>query len=587
MDPATMAAILSAAGGITQGGANAVANDTYGKGNFLKGASTGIPILGPLFQMAYQKDLDEKSEEEQKLTEASLNQTATQRYFAKGGLVKGPGTGKSDSIKTKLPVGSFVVPVENSDLGMAIGKAVLGWKDGQQLKTGGKVTGKSVAISNNEVVYSPEERKVLMAKGIDISMLAPNAKEGFQKKSGGLIKELKYADGGDVDGDEVKTAIDKKDYKAISIPNDPRFNYDMETGRLVAKNGSYSVDKDGNVYKPDGSLWSVPDSKGNFPSSDRKGLSKDLEKTFNAGETIAKQQGYIKDNDGKITRQNNFNYDKNEQRQFDKEFYIQNAKVRADNSPSLTADVKQNFRNAKNITDEEKSVIRDLYAEDPDAFDLNEVYDALKTEENKGDDKTAAKGDPKNDTGNKSKMSLATGISAAQAGLGLASSLALMGKEPEEYKPSGELQDAFARATSAAQYGLTPLERSEMEKDIEAGRRVSSSNIRQASGGSAGTSLAGELAVSLNANKAYLGVQQYDKQLQMQKQMYADNFIVPILTEKQFAYTDKMNRYNQKVAASANLLNAGIHNVVGSLRYGEQVGVEEKIAGMYNQPIVG
>src|SRR5574343_586413 len=32
--------------------------------------------------------------------------------FKDGGLIRGPGTGKSDSIDTQLPVGAFIIPAE-------------------------------------------------------------------------------------------------------------------------------------------------------------------------------------------------------------------------------------------------------------------------------------------------------------------------------------------------------------------------------------------------------------------------------------------------------------------------------------------
>ena len=107
--------------------------------------------------------------------------------MAEGGDVKGKGTGKSDSINTELPEGSFVVPVENAMVAQAIRDTYLPKQEGNMKKGGGV----PVRLSNGEHVFTPEERAILEKRGIDLTLLAPNADE--QKGNG-------YAPGTDDEG---------------------------------------------------------------------------------------------------------------------------------------------------------------------------------------------------------------------------------------------------------------------------------------------------------------------------------------------------------------------------------------------------
>ena len=208
MDPMTIMAIINAASGITEGGTSAVAQNKYGKGNFVKGATAGIPIIGPLLDMAYQNSMKDEKEQDELERQAEINDQYDRLRLNMGGRVVGPGTTKSDSVKTKLPIGSFVVPSENADMAMGLGKALFGWKDGQTMN-GTSGAGRKVALSNKEVVFSPMEVNAMETAGIDIAKLAPKSEFTKEAKCGGRLKRLeggfiemakggyvKYADGG-------------------------------------------------------------------------------------------------------------------------------------------------------------------------------------------------------------------------------------------------------------------------------------------------------------------------------------------------------------------------------------------------------
>jgi hypothetical protein len=95
---------------------------------------------------------------------------------ADGGEIEGAGTAKSDSIKAKVKPGSFIVPEENADIAEAIRGKYLSKKEGKaNLKQGG---GTPVNLSDGEHMFTPEEKEKLMKYGIDLTELAPNAKQG-------------------------------------------------------------------------------------------------------------------------------------------------------------------------------------------------------------------------------------------------------------------------------------------------------------------------------------------------------------------------------------------------------------------------
>jgi hypothetical protein len=123
--------------------------------------------------------------------------------FAKGGTIKGPGTGTSDSIETKagkdgIPYGSFIVPaVNNKENGLArwIREEVLGDNPNKVAKF--KKSGNAdMAVSNGEHLFTPAEKKKITAYlGREIlEKLAPEAEENEDKKCGGMVK--KYNNGG-------------------------------------------------------------------------------------------------------------------------------------------------------------------------------------------------------------------------------------------------------------------------------------------------------------------------------------------------------------------------------------------------------
>jgi len=110
------------------------------------------------------------------------------KFLAEGGEVKGAGTAKSDSIKTKVPDKSVIVPAENEGLAQALREMFLPKKEGT-MKPGGDV---NVKLSNGEHMFTPKEKAVvdksLIAQGIEPMQiwdhLIPNPDAGNELKDG-------------------------------------------------------------------------------------------------------------------------------------------------------------------------------------------------------------------------------------------------------------------------------------------------------------------------------------------------------------------------------------------------------------------
>lgn len=115
----------------------------------------------------------------------------------KGGKIQGPGTGTSDSIRTEVPNGSYIMPADST---AKIGEKVLG-------EIGKPVP---VNVSSGEYHMPPEQVHAVGAQVLDQMKAAthtPVAARGFKPQEG----ELYFADGGKVEStDELIARISAK-----------------------------------------------------------------------------------------------------------------------------------------------------------------------------------------------------------------------------------------------------------------------------------------------------------------------------------------------------------------------------------------
>lgn len=141
----------------------------------------------------HRKNLDnlkrESIEWKQGMTEHAVGMRNLTGY-KEGGKIKGKGTGKSDDIAMRAEEGSFVVPAENKDRALEIGKEYLGWDDDTLAKRN-YGEGTDVNVSNGEVLFTKNEASLLDYYGIDYKSLAPKADENKKGMADGgeIMKE--------------------------------------------------------------------------------------------------------------------------------------------------------------------------------------------------------------------------------------------------------------------------------------------------------------------------------------------------------------------------------------------------------------
>jgi len=132
-----------------------------------------------------------------------ISNFANKINYAKGGTIKGAGTGTSDSIVTDInkkgiPEGSFITPAKNNEMAKGIRGMVLGQNPNKvaEFKKGGTAKSDKVAVSNGEHLFTPAEKeKITRYLGKEIlEKLAPEAEENeMEKNKGGEM--IKRADG--------------------------------------------------------------------------------------------------------------------------------------------------------------------------------------------------------------------------------------------------------------------------------------------------------------------------------------------------------------------------------------------------------
>ena len=122
----------------------------------------------------------------------------------KGGKIQGPGTGTSDSIRTEVPNGSYIMPADST---AKIGEKVLG-------EIGKPVP---VNVSSGEYHMPPEQVHAVGAQVLDQMKAAthtPVAAQGFKPQEG----ELYFADGGVVESTDDLIARISAKYGTGSAP---------------------------------------------------------------------------------------------------------------------------------------------------------------------------------------------------------------------------------------------------------------------------------------------------------------------------------------------------------------------------------
>lgn len=135
---------------------------------------------------------------------------------ARGGPVVGPGTGTSDSIKTTVPNGSYIMPADSTAaLGMNPDMLKQHKKGSMEAPRLGMGKGVPVNLSNGEYELPPEQ---VHAVGVQALDQAKGATHAPVEPRLGMGKELFFANGGLVDEEEKK----RNSFDMINTPGNPQ-----------------------------------------------------------------------------------------------------------------------------------------------------------------------------------------------------------------------------------------------------------------------------------------------------------------------------------------------------------------------------
>lgn len=169
------------------------------------------------------------------------NNNFASKYFAKGGEIKGKGTGKSDSIKAKVEAGAFVVPVEKVAKAKMIKKELLETPKEEKAEIN-HPNGVDVKLSNGEFMFSKEEVDELKGMGIDMyKELAPESEDLKE----GEVETKGYAGG----GSPSSTGEDKFELIRKQAEDDLKKKYPNKKVEVVYKGDYRSFDEQNKAYK--------------------------------------------------------------------------------------------------------------------------------------------------------------------------------------------------------------------------------------------------------------------------------------------------------------------------------------------------
>jgi len=443
---------------------------------------------------------------------------------AEGGEIKGAGSSKSDSIPAKLSQKGFVVPTENFDKAKEIAQVFLGHKDDQMAKL--KSGGVPVKVSDGEYYFSPEEVKSLTSMGVDLNSLAPNADTKI--KSGAGLKN------GSGDPPYPKISTFKTTAEALAYYN---------------------------------SAWTQAAKIRDEQAKEAIATKLEALKNSTLPEAIAKEEAYQKA----------------------KAANTETAATEKANTE--TADASTGVKDKTTTpTDAETTIPNYVWDETTETYrDRNNVAESrdkkgkifnIETGQYEADALTpkfnpeTGKFDLVTPPPSVNKKGLADYIGYGQIALGAAG--LLTDKQPDEYQVDPNVQQDAQRARTASAFGLEANDIDMATKSIEANRAMRTQNIINASGGSGSTALANIQKSDITSNDAMNKLASYDSAAKLSKEKYADSLDARLATMRRQKFVDKMAMYTQSQKTGAELLQAGLANVIGAEKY-KRLLEEEKL----------
>jgi len=500
----------------------------------------------------------------------------------KGGEIEGKGSGTSDSISAKLGSKDFVVPAKNYEKAKELGMKYLGHKEDQMatLKAGGV----PVKVSDGEYLFkAPEVRKlILLGLADDLNKLAPEAETKI-KKGAGLAKgsgnPLTFVGKNgktftiDPENAGTQTVYEKQDVNGTTYLIG--YNVDSKTGKKTIvdirdENGllysDVTVGKGGTIKSID-----TPTGKTDAwtPTTKTKYANITDYTPTAADDTVPvreyttpiynKTSGILTMPDGSKRNKQGL-------------LWVE---------PS-GADIKAGRTQGTWMDDGEADTYKTQFKENDYYKNAEQTYTNLENadaiskglkdvDETTTTSKNAAQAilDSQAQKSSNTASTIGTIAGIAQAGLG-AAALISDGKAPE-YEVDPNMIANAQRARTAAAFGLEGVDMDLATTSIEARRRMAAQNIVNYSRGSGSTALANIQKSTNVANDATNRLASYDTAAKLTKEQYADTLDAKLAAMRRQKYLDRMALWTQNQKAGADLLQAGIENVIGAQKYKAQL----------------
>jgi len=215
------------------------------------------------------------------------------------------------------------------------------------------------------------------------------------------------------------------------------------------------------------------------------------------------------------------------------------------------------------------------------------AFDEVKIEDQTGYDpktgtfkskvsETGTYGLPKDGTESKYGLGDAIGMGASvlQAGYGLQ-------QLTKDKRPVDKLDPAYNQLTNeaiaASRYGYSPAQRALLEQQITQGRIGQQAQINQLAGGNAAVGLTNSRAAINKEMMNRLQLASEDERLRMEKAQVAGQMAGSRAGMSRQLFADNMAAFQQKQQSGADLLGAGLQNIVGAARYRQEKMAQDQI----------
>lgn len=531
---------------------------------------------------------------------------------AEGGEIDGKGGPKSDSIKAKIKPGSFVVPAENAHIAKALRRKFLGGEKEAKLNQGGGVP---VKVSDGEELFSPEEVMLLKENGVNLDVLAPNADDSNEFADGGTVesnesqlqdlrrkREVLIARKGLTD-DTTKARSDK-DLQELDKKISEATNELEQSKKELAKKERDRILNQISVAKfdIDSRLKGTESPEEARQLRSQLNAINELEKTAKSS-SLGSSPAVFGGDQSKVSSAIALKANEDLLKRFSDIVdtpYRQDANIitpTPEPTSEAVSDAAINESNVAKVADAKStSTANKVEKRIPETIERIPSIEAKTLPEDRNanllglsermtagqgtfksgvddegiapTDAMIAQGDitPEGEgkgggTGWRSISGL-TALGIGQAGIGLASAL---GKKRPIGTISPELSEEYQRAVTESQYGLSRPERSALEKSITAGRLNAVEAIKATT-----TSPAGQYALVQNilseGNRARLNIEATNQALKRQKVAMRTGLAGTLDARRRQLFEDKLRAFEQNQAASGQLLQAGISNIVEGQR---------------------